>query len=81
VMVAPQRFSDAVRAALESELPNLRPALIRARFHLREEGEPADVVATLTKIKRRGSHGVLLKAPDHPEVGRAVDDLTRQPSG
>ena len=75
VMVAPRRFSDAVRTALEVELPNLRPALIRARFHLREEGEPAEVAATLTKIKSRGTHGILLKAHDHPLVARAVDDL------
>ena len=75
VMLAPSRFSDAVRAALEAELPSLRPALIRARFHLREEGDPGDVVATLERIRRRGSHGVLLKAPDHPIVAHAVDGL------
>lgn len=75
VMVAPRRFSGAVRAALENELPNLRPALIRARFHLREEAEPAAVAATLSKISRRGSHGILLKAPDHQLVAGAVDDL------
>ncbi len=75
VMLAPSRFSDAVRAALEAELPDLRPALIRARFHLREEGEPAEVVATLERIRRRGSHGVLLKAPDHPLVAQAIDGL------
>lgn len=75
VMVAPRRFSTAVRAALESELPNLRPAVIRARFHLSEEAEPADVVASLARIGRRGSHGILLKAPDHPLVAQAVDEL------
>ncbi|HEV7790383.1 MAG TPA: LacI family DNA-binding transcriptional regulator, partial [Pseudonocardia sp.] len=31
VMQTPARFSSAVRAALESELPWLRPAVIRAR--------------------------------------------------
>ena len=49
---------------------SLRPALVRARFHLREEGDPGDVVATLERIRRRGRHGVLLKAPDHPLVAR-----------
>ena len=38
VMDAPERFSSAVRKALESELPTLRPAVIRSRFHLREDG-------------------------------------------
>ena len=74
-MLAPRRFSDAVRAALEAELPQLRPAVLRARFHLKEEGDPADVVATLERIRRRGSHGILLKAPDHPLVAAAVDEL------
>ena len=64
-----------MRAALEAELPQLRPAVLRARFHLTEEGDPADVVATLERIRRRGSHGILLKAPDHPLVARAVDEL------
>lgn len=75
VMVAPRRFSDAVRGALEASLPQLRPALIRVRFHLREEGTPAEVAALLAKIKARGSHGILLKAPDHPLVVDAIDDL------
>ena len=35
VMQAPERFSSAVRAALEAELPLLRPAVIRCRFHFR----------------------------------------------
>ena len=35
VMQAPARFTTAVRAALEGELPSLRPAVFRARFHLR----------------------------------------------
>src|SRR5687768_5122927 len=34
VVQAPQRFSAAVRAALEAVLPSLSPAVIRARFHL-----------------------------------------------
>ena len=77
VMDAPERFSSAVRKALESELPTLRPAVIRSRFHLREDGGVEDTVRTLDDIARRGSHGVLLKAQDHPAVvaaiGRVVD--------
>jgi hypothetical protein len=36
VMQAPERFSPAVRTALEAELPTLRPAVLRSRFHFRE---------------------------------------------
>lgn len=75
VMQAPQRFSSAVRRSLELELPELRPAQIRARFHLEEESNPARVARTLATIARRGSHGVLLKAPDDPAVIDAVADL------
>ena len=68
VMQAPERFSSAVRDALEAELPSLRPAAVRARFHFRETGSVDDMVATLDRIRSRGSHGVILKAPDVPEI-------------
>jgi LacI family transcriptional regulator len=76
VMDAPERFSSAVRKALESELPTLRPAVIRSRFHLREDGGVEDTVRTLDDIVRRGSHGVLLKAQDHPAVVAAIGRVT-----
>jgi LacI family transcriptional regulator len=75
VMVAPQRFTDAVRVALEAALPTLQPAVIRARFHLRETLAPDDVVGLLDKLRKTGSHGVLLKAPDLPRVAAAVARL------
>ncbi|GAA3552052.1 LacI family DNA-binding transcriptional regulator [Microlunatus spumicola] len=78
VMQAPARFSSSVRAALEAELPGLRPAVIRSRFHLREEGPVADLVQVLDDVGRRGSAGVLLKAPDHPAVTEAVVRLHGQ---
>ncbi|MFI5952759.1 LacI family DNA-binding transcriptional regulator [Cryptosporangium sp. NPDC051539] len=77
VMQTPERFSSAVRAALEAELPFLRPAAIRARFHFTESGPASDLVETLGRIRRRGSHGVVLKAPDTPEVVAAADALVR----
>ncbi len=71
VMQTPQRFSDAFRAAVEAELPAFAPAMLRARFHLWEAGTTAQMVDVLGRI--RGSHGVLLKAQDEPEVVEAVD--------
>lgn len=73
VMQTPQRFSDAFRAAVEAELPAFAPAMLRARFHLWESGSTEQMVETLARIK--GSHGVLLKAQDEPEVAEAVDRL------
>ena len=73
VMQTPQRFSDAFRAAVEAELPAFAPAMVRARFHLWESGSTAQMVDTLGRL--RGSHGVVLKAQDEPEVAEAVDRL------
>lgn len=64
VIEAPRRFSSAVKAAFESELSAIRPASITARFHLAERMEQDDLAATLRAVRRRGSHGVILKARD-----------------
>jgi LacI family transcriptional regulator len=71
VVQAPPRFCAAVRTALEAELPEMRPAVLRARFHL----TAAPVGEHLGRLARTGSHGVILKAPDRPEVIAAVDRL------
>src|SRR4051812_23267520 len=76
VVDAPDHVSAAVRAALESQLPLVRPATFRARFHLAEAPPIPELVATLDGIARRGSQGVVLKAPDHPQVVAAVERLT-----
>jgi LacI family transcriptional regulator len=68
-----QRFSDAFRAAVEAELPAFAPAMVRARFHLWESGSTAQMVDTLGRL--RGSHGVVLKGQDEPEVAEAIDRL------
>jgi len=75
VMQAPARFTTAVRRALEAELPTLRPAVFRARFHLREIASVAEIVAILDGLRRKGSHGVLLRGPDVPEVAEACHRL------
>jgi LacI family transcriptional regulator len=72
VMQTPDRFSSAVKAALEQELPSLRPAVVRSRFDFRETGHVDDIVGILDAIARRGSRGVILKAPEAPEVNAAV---------
>ncbi|PRC47018.1 LacI family transcriptional regulator, partial [Mycobacterium sp. ITM-2017-0098] len=73
VMQTPHRFSDEFRAAVEAELPAFAPAMVRARFHLWQSGSTAQMVEALTRL--RGSHGVVLKAQDEPEVAEAIDHL------
>jgi LacI family transcriptional regulator len=75
VMQSPDRFSTAVREALEAELPSLHPAVVRSRFHFRETGSVSEMVKVLDRIGRRGSQGVILKAPDTPDVTAAVERL------
>jgi LacI family transcriptional regulator len=72
VMQTPDRFSSAVKTALEQELPSLRPAVVRSRFDFRETGDAHDIARILDRIARRGARGVILKAPEAPEVNAAV---------
>ncbi|MEV8509841.1 LacI family DNA-binding transcriptional regulator [Actinoplanes sp. NPDC051475] len=78
IVQAPARFSTGVRAALEAEVPAMRPAVIRSRFHLLDSAGVTDLVAVLDKVGRTKSHGVILKAPDVPEIVAAVARLARQ---
>jgi LacI family transcriptional regulator len=75
VMQTPDRFGSAARTALELELPSLRPAALRARFRLSQESDDERAADTLAAIRRRGSDGVILKAPDSPPVVEAVNGL------
>ena len=75
VMQAPDRFSSAVRAAFEAELPLMRPATFRARFHLAEVMEEREIIALLRAIARRGTQGIVLKAPATPGIEACLADL------
>jgi LacI family transcriptional regulator len=75
VMSAPRRFADAVRAALEVELPALHPATVRARFHTSHGADGVWVGAELDRVLRTGSNGVVLQSPDTPGVRAAVERL------
>ncbi len=75
VMQAPARFALASQQALEVELRSLRPAVVRVRSHMSEDSDPDAAAAALDEVRRRGSHGVVLKAPDDPRVAAAVDRL------
>ena len=75
VMQAPDRFSSAVRAAFEAELPLMRPATFRARFHLAELLEQGALVALLRAIARRGTQGIVLKVPATAQVEVCLAEL------
>ena len=75
VMVAPQRFSRQVRAALTGELASLAPFRISPRFHFFEQAPAADLIALLHRCHQRGTHSIILKAPDEPGLNAAVDAI------
>ena len=74
VVEAPRRFSDELRLAVLHVLPRFNPAVIRIRYHLAEDIDPAKTVADLARIVRRGSQGIILKAqnvgPIRAEIAR-----------
>ncbi len=75
VMETPERFSRMVRDALEVAAQRMHPAVFRVREHLAETMSVDALVDVLDAIGRRGSHGVLLKAPDVMPVMEAITRL------
>ncbi|MEM9203472.1 MAG: LacI family DNA-binding transcriptional regulator [Actinomycetota bacterium] len=75
VMQAPRRFTAAVWNAFEDAVPAAHPAAFTMRTHVSERVDAERIVATLDTIANRGTHAVVLKAPDTPEVAAAVDRL------
>lgn len=76
VIEAPDRFTRAVRTAFESQATLFRSFAIRLRFHFTEQIRDADLSRLMGRILRRGSDGVVLKAPDTPSIRKSVADMT-----
>ncbi|WP_025886609.1 LacI family DNA-binding transcriptional regulator [Asaia prunellae] len=77
LMEAPNRFSSAVRMALEAQLPALLPIALRVRAHLSETATGRETAAIMARIRKRGSNGILLKAPDHPAIREEIRACAR----
>jgi len=75
VMEAPERFTETVREAFEGEAMTFMPTVFRSRFHFAEMMRPQDIVNRLDRIRLRGTDGIVLKAPDVPEISLAVARL------
>ena len=77
VIEAPDSFGRALRAAIAAELPLLEPVIFRSRADIRLLFAEAEIEQALVLICKRGSHGVILMAPDTPRIAARVNDLTR----
>ncbi|WP_405107281.1 LacI family DNA-binding transcriptional regulator [Phaeobacter sp. BS52] len=75
VVEAPERFSREIRHATEAVLPTIGPAVIHARYSFRQIMSAPDCVVLLRQILKRGSHGVVLKVRDLPEITAMVAEL------
>jgi len=75
LMHTPRRFSDVVRAAVTEAAASLRPLRVAPRFHCHEVIEPGGLAERMRLIARRGTQGIVLKAPDDPVVVAAVDEV------
>jgi LacI family transcriptional regulator, galactose operon repressor len=75
VMEAPRRFSREVRQASENILSDLKPSAVRPRFSVSETMSPEECISILSRIKKRGSQGVCLKARDTPDIRKAIAQL------
>ena len=72
---APNRFSREIKTATEAILPEIGAAVCRPRFLLQESMEEDEVIAALSRIQKRGSSGICLKARDTPKIRQAVARL------
>ncbi len=75
VMETPQRFSNAVRAAFDAELPGMRPAFAVGALSRSRDHGGARPLAILKRIRRRGSHGVVVKVPSTPAIAEMAAEL------
>lgn len=75
VFQAPDRFTRSLQQALHRILPLLQPLSVRLRFHLHEDLEQPALISMLERCARRGSQGLILKAPDEPAINSAVQQL------
>lgn len=76
VMEAPDRFTRAVRHAFESQAAAFPPLTVRVRFHFTEQMRDTELARLMARILRRGSDGVVLKAPDTDAIRQSVEKMS-----
>lgn len=76
VIEAPDSFGRALRSAIATELPLMKPVIFRSRADIRLLFAEMEIERALERIRKRGSHGVILMAPDTGGINRQVGRLT-----
>lgn len=75
VIEAPRHFCDAAQAALTTHAPLLQPAIVRARYLMRDEITDERLDAIGNDLRKRGSHGVILMARDTTTTNAVIESL------
>lgn len=76
VIEAPDSFGRALQNAIATELPLMEPVIFRSRTDIRLLFAETEIQQTLERIRKRGSHGVIVMAPDTDAINRQVGRLT-----
>lgn len=74
---APTRFSREIRKAAETALNAFPAAAIRVRFQFHEIMSEAETLSALTRLSKRGSDGICLKARDTPAIRAMIERLAK----
>lgn len=77
VVEAPSRFTTEIRKATEAILTDIGVGVFRPRFQFQELVHQGEVAATLSRVAKRGSDGVILKARNAPELTEGVALLSK----
>ncbi len=76
VVEAPDSFGRALRTAIAAELPLLEPVTFRSRTDIRLLFAEEEIAQALARIRKRGSHGVIVMAPDTDGINRQISRLS-----
>ncbi len=77
VVEAPSRFSRELQRSAPEASALIGSAVCRPRFVVQEIMTEQDVIACLSRIEKRGSDGVCIKARNLPKIASAIDSLVR----
>lgn len=76
VVVGSDRYISALKEATNAVLPRIETAVCQFRFIQHDGLEDEEVVGTLMRILKRGSHGVCIDAPSSLRLKEAIEALT-----
>lgn len=75
IIESPARFSAEIRRAVDDVAPTIMGASCQVRFHVHEVFQEQDVINLLSRIQKRGSHGLCIKLRNTRAIRAKVKHL------